>query len=56
MPGETPQTQVPTTNPKQRTTPPTTTPKLGGPLNSLKLTSGLVPKGNGPGPKGGAQR
>lgn len=56
MPGQTPQTQVPTDNPKQRTVPPTSTPKLGGPLNANRLESGLKPKGNGTPPRGGLYR
>jgi len=55
-PHDTPVTQVPIGGPKQRTTPPTSTPNAKAPFGRLKHESGLKPKGNGTPPKGGKYR
>lgn len=56
MPQDTPVTTVPTTNPKQRTVPPSSTPNAKAPFGRLKHENSARPKGNGAPPKGGIYR
>lgn len=53
---DTPVTTVPTTNPKQPTRAPSSTPAARGYSKQIRLDSGLKPRGNGTPPKGGKYR